>query len=44
MQLVAEHGSASASYTVEVAGWADVVVVDYHLGERDGIWRPEQTK
>ncbi len=43
MQLVAEHGSASAD-TVEVAGWADVVVVDYHLGERDGLWLAQQIK
>jgi two-component system, NarL family, response regulator DevR len=43
MQLVAEHGSASAD-TVEVAGWADVAVVDYHLGDRDGLWLAQQIK
>jgi DNA-binding NarL/FixJ family response regulator len=43
MTLIAEHGSASAD-TVEVAGWADVAVVDYHLGDRDGLWLARQIK
>ena len=43
MQLVAEHGNASAD-TIAVAGWADVAVLDYHLGDRDGLWLAQQIK
>ena len=43
LALVAEHGGASAD-TVEVARWADVAVIDYHLGDRDGLWLAEQVK
>ncbi len=43
MQLVAEHGGASAD-TIAVAGWADVAVLDYHLGDRDGLWLAQQIK
>lgn len=43
MKLIAEHGSASAD-TIEVAGWADVAVLDYHLGDRDGLWLAQQIK
>ena len=43
MVTVAEHSSASAD-TSAVAGWADVAVVDYHLGERDGLWLTRQIK
>jgi DNA-binding NarL/FixJ family response regulator len=43
MVLIAEHGSASRD-TSEVARWADVAVVDYHLGDRDGLWLTGQIK
>lgn len=43
MVLVAEHASASAD-TRAVASWADVAVVDYHLGDRDGLWLTRQIK
>lgn len=43
MVMVAEHGSASRD-TCEVARWADVAVVDYHLGDRDGLWLTGQIK
>jgi DNA-binding NarL/FixJ family response regulator len=43
MKLIAEHGSASAD-TIDVACWADVAVVDYHLGDRDGLWLARQIK
>jgi DNA-binding NarL/FixJ family response regulator len=43
MALVAEHADASTD-TVEVAGWADVAVVDYHLASRDGLWLAQQIK
>jgi DNA-binding NarL/FixJ family response regulator len=43
MVMIAEHGSASRD-TSEVARWADVAVVDYHLGDRDGLWLTRQIK
>jgi two-component system response regulator DevR len=43
MVLIAEHGSASAD-TRDVARWADVAVIDYHLGDRDGLWLTQQIK
>jgi DNA-binding NarL/FixJ family response regulator len=43
MVLIAEHGRASAD-TRDVAAWADVAVVDYHLGDRDGLWLTQQIK
>ena len=43
MVLIAEHASASAD-TSEVAAWADVAVVDYHLGDRDGLWLTRRIK
>jgi DNA-binding NarL/FixJ family response regulator len=43
MVLIAEHSSASAD-TSAVARWADVAVVDYHLGDRDGLWLAGQIK
>lgn len=43
MVMVAEHGGASRD-TSEVARWADVAVVDYHLGDRDGLWLTGQIK
>jgi DNA-binding NarL/FixJ family response regulator len=41
--LVAEHGSASEDAR-EVSRWADVAVIDYHLGGRDGLWLTQQIK
>jgi len=35
MVTIAEHSSAGAD-TSEVARWADVAVIDYHLGDRAG--------
>jgi two-component system, NarL family, invasion response regulator UvrY len=43
LALIIEHGSASAD-TVNVARWADVAVIDYHLGDRDGLWLAQQIK
>jgi two-component system, NarL family, response regulator DevR len=43
MVMVAEHSSPSRD-TSEVARWADVAVVDYHLGDRDGLWLTGQIK
>jgi DNA-binding NarL/FixJ family response regulator len=43
MVMIAEHISASRD-TSEVARWADVAVVDYHLGDRDGLWLTGQIK
>ena len=43
MVLIAEHGSASRD-TSDVARWADVAVIDYHLGDRDGLWLTRQIK
>ena len=43
MVMVAEHSSASRD-TSDVAVWADVAVVDYHLGDRDGLWLTGQIK
>jgi DNA-binding NarL/FixJ family response regulator len=37
MVTIAEHSSAGTD-TSEVARWADVAVIDYHLGDRDGLW------
>jgi DNA-binding NarL/FixJ family response regulator len=41
--MVAEAGSASEA-TSELARWADVAVIDYHLGGRDGLWLTRQIK
>jgi DNA-binding NarL/FixJ family response regulator len=43
MVMIAEHSSASRD-TSAVARWADVAVVDYHLGGRDGLWLTRQIK
>lgn len=43
MVTIAEHGSGSAD-TGDVARWADVAVIDYHLGDRDGLWLTRQIK
>jgi DNA-binding NarL/FixJ family response regulator len=43
MVTIAEHSSASAD-TSQVARWADVAVIDYHLGDRDGLWLTRQIK
>jgi two-component system, NarL family, invasion response regulator UvrY len=43
MAMVAEHSSASRD-TSDVARWADVAIVDYHLGDRDGLWLTGQIK
>jgi DNA-binding NarL/FixJ family response regulator len=40
---IAEAASASQA-TAELARWADVAVVDYHLGGRDGLWLTQQIK
>jgi DNA-binding NarL/FixJ family response regulator len=41
--MIAEHGAASRDTSV-VARWADVAVVDYHLGDRDGLWLTREIK
>jgi DNA-binding NarL/FixJ family response regulator len=43
VDTVAETGSASVA-TSELARWADVAVIDYHLGGRDGLWLTRQIK
>jgi DNA-binding NarL/FixJ family response regulator len=43
MVTIAEHSSAGAD-TSEVARWADVAVIDYHLGDRDGLWLTVQIR
>ena len=43
MVTIAEHSSASRD-TSAVARWADVAVIDYHLGDRDGLWLTRQIK
>jgi DNA-binding NarL/FixJ family response regulator len=43
MVLIAEHSDASRD-TSSVARWADVAVIDYHLGDRDGLWLTRQIK
>ena len=43
MVTVAEHSNASGD-TRDVAAWADVAVIDYHLGDRDGLWLTQQIK
>jgi two-component system, NarL family, response regulator DevR len=40
---IAEAASASAA-TGELARWVDVAVIDYHLGDRDGLWLTQQIK
>jgi DNA-binding NarL/FixJ family response regulator len=43
MVTIAEHSSAGTD-TRDVARWADVAVIDYHLGDRDGLWLTSQIK
>jgi DNA-binding NarL/FixJ family response regulator len=43
LEMVAETGSASLA-TSELARWADIAVIDYYLGDRDGLWLTEQIK
>lgn len=43
MVTIADSGSASDA-TSELARWADVAVVDYRLGVRDGLWLAQQIK
>jgi len=40
---IAEAGRASQA-TAELARWADVAVIDYHLGGRDGLWLTQEIK
>jgi DNA-binding NarL/FixJ family response regulator len=43
MVMIAEHSRASRD-TGAVASWADVAIIDYHLGDRDGLWLTRQIK
>jgi DNA-binding NarL/FixJ family response regulator len=43
MVTIAERGRASPE-TIAIARWADVAVIDYHLGDRDGLWLTRQIK
>jgi DNA-binding NarL/FixJ family response regulator len=43
LDTVAETGSASKA-TSELARWADIAVIDYYLGDRDGLWLTHQIK
>jgi DNA-binding NarL/FixJ family response regulator len=40
---IGESGAATEE-TGQLARWADVAVIDYHLGGRDGLWLTEQIK
>jgi DNA-binding NarL/FixJ family response regulator len=40
---IVEAGAATRE-TVDLARWLDVAVVDYHLGDRDGLWLTQQIK
>jgi DNA-binding NarL/FixJ family response regulator len=40
---IVEAGAATRD-TVDLARWIDVAVVDYHLGDRDGLWLTQQIK
>jgi DNA-binding NarL/FixJ family response regulator len=40
---IAESGAATMQ-TSQLARWTDVAVVDYHLGDRNGLWLTEQIK
>jgi DNA-binding NarL/FixJ family response regulator len=43
MVTIAEHSSACTD-TSDVARWADVAVIDYHLGDRNGLWLTGQIR
>jgi DNA-binding NarL/FixJ family response regulator len=43
LTTIAEASRADAA-TGELAGWADVAVIDYHLGGRDGLWLTRQIR
>jgi DNA-binding NarL/FixJ family response regulator len=43
LDIVAEASSASG-VTSELARWVDVAVIDYHLGDRDGLWLTHRIK
>jgi DNA-binding NarL/FixJ family response regulator len=43
LDTVLETSSASDA-TSELARWADVAVIDYHLGDRDGLWLTHKIK
>lgn len=43
LDMLAETGSASTA-TSELARWADIAVIDYYLGDRDGLWLTRQIK
>jgi DNA-binding NarL/FixJ family response regulator len=43
LHMLAEAASASEALA-ELAPWADVAVVDYHLGDRDGLWLTQRIK
>jgi DNA-binding NarL/FixJ family response regulator len=38
------EASEATRDTVDLARWLDVAVVDYHLGDRDGLWLTQQIK
>jgi DNA-binding NarL/FixJ family response regulator len=43
LHMVAEAGRASEAMS-ELARCADVAVIDYHLGDRDGLWLTQRIK
>lgn len=43
LQIIAESASATEAVG-ELARWADVAIIDYHLGGRDGLWLTRQIK
>jgi DNA-binding NarL/FixJ family response regulator len=43
MSRIEEVSSASEA-TGELARWVDVAVIDYHLGDRDGLWLAQEIK
>jgi DNA-binding NarL/FixJ family response regulator len=39
-----EEASSASEATSELARWVDVAVIDYHLGDRDGLWLAQEIK
>lgn len=38
------EAAAATRDTVDLARWIDIAVLDYHLGDRDGLWLTQQIK
>ena len=42
--LVLADASRTHEVTSDLARWADVAVIDYHLGDRDGLWLTQRIR